>query len=149
LPPVESLTPESDFTPFMDKEVDSGVRREALKKLFSAPRYNVMDRLDIYIDDYSIPDPIPEEWLGKLAVMAGLGDVPGRQKAEREERERAERGEQELAERETAAASGDEPGDGEGRGTASPPAEAARPEGDATELRDETRPAPAVPPIAP
>ena len=91
LPPVESLTPESDFTPFMDSKVDPGVRREALKKLFSDPRYNVMDRLDIYIDDYSIPDPLPPEWLGKIAALSGLGDVPGRQKAEREARELAER----------------------------------------------------------
>ena len=91
LPPVESLTPESDFTPFMDSKVDPGVRREALKKLFSDPRFNVMDRLDTYIDDYSIPDPLPPEWLGKIAALSGLGDVPGRQKAEREARELAER----------------------------------------------------------
>ncbi|MBK8323841.1 MAG: DUF3306 domain-containing protein [Betaproteobacteria bacterium] len=91
LPPVESLTPESDFTPFMDSKVDPGVRREALKKLFSDPRFNVMDRLDTYIDDYSLPDPLPPEWLGKIAALSGLGDVPGRQKAEREARESAER----------------------------------------------------------
>ena len=29
LPPVESLTPESDFTPFMRAEVDPGTRRAA------------------------------------------------------------------------------------------------------------------------
>jgi hypothetical protein len=141
LPTVESLTPESDFTPFMEKEVDPGLRREALKKLFSDPRYNVMDRLDTYIDDYSIPDPMPEEWLGKLSAMAGLGDVPGRQKAEREARE--------LAEREAVGASGEGPGENEGREAAPPAAEAARPEADSAELRDETRPAPAPPPIAP
>lgn len=91
LPPVEDLTPESDFTPFMESKVDPGVRREALKKLFSDPRFNVMDRLDTYIDDYSIPDPLPPEWLGKIAALSGLGDVPGRLKAEREAREIAER----------------------------------------------------------
>ena len=91
LPPVSELTPESDFTAFMDAKVEPGVRREALKKLFADPRFNVMDGLDTYIDDYSIPDPLPEEWLGKLSAMAGLGDVPGRQKAEREARELAER----------------------------------------------------------
>jgi len=89
LPPIEDLTPESDFTPFMDSKVDPGVRREALKKLFGDPRFNVMDRLDTYIDDYSIPDPMPPEWLGKMAAMSGLGDVPGRLKAEREARELA------------------------------------------------------------
>jgi hypothetical protein len=74
LPPVESLTPESDFTPFMAHEVDEGVRRQALKALFSDPRFNVMDGLDVYIDDYSKPDPLPEGWLEKLNQVARLGD---------------------------------------------------------------------------
>ena len=74
LPPVESLTPESDFTPFMKSEVDPALRRQALRTLFRDPRFNVMDGLDVYIDDYSKPDPIPPEWLGKLAAMARLGD---------------------------------------------------------------------------
>ena len=74
LPPVESLTPDSDFSPFMGKEVDPLLRRTALKTLFRDPRFNVMDGLDVYIDDYSKPDPIPPEWLGKLNQMARLGD---------------------------------------------------------------------------
>jgi hypothetical protein len=74
LPPVESLTPESDFTPFMRSEVDPGLRRQALRTLFRDPRFNVMDGLDVYIDDYSKPDPIPPDWLGKLNQMARLGD---------------------------------------------------------------------------
>lgn len=74
LPPVESLTPESDFTPFMRSEVDPGLRRQALRTLFRDPRFNVMDGLDVYIDDFSKPDPIPPDWLGKLNQMARLGD---------------------------------------------------------------------------
>ena len=74
LPPVESLTPESDFAPFMAREVDEGVRRQALKTLFQDPRFNVMDGLDVYIDDYSKPDPLPEGWLEKLNQVARLGD---------------------------------------------------------------------------
>src|SRR5438105_14606020 len=31
-PPIESLTPESDFTPFMQEDVDPALRRGALKK---------------------------------------------------------------------------------------------------------------------
>ena len=73
LPPVESLTPESDFTGFMRPDVDEGLKRQALKALFKDPHYNVMDGLDIYISDYSLPDPIPESWLGQLNVMARLG----------------------------------------------------------------------------
>jgi hypothetical protein len=74
LPPVESLTPESDFSPFMRKDVEPGLRRAALKTLFRDPRFNVMDGLDVYIDDFSKPDPIPPDWLGKLNQMAHLGD---------------------------------------------------------------------------
>lgn len=73
LPPVASLTPESDFTPFMKGDVDPGVKREALKTLFRDPRFNVMDGLDVYIDDYSKPDPLPPEWLGQLNQMKRLG----------------------------------------------------------------------------
>ena len=73
LPPVESLTPESDFTPFMKAEVDPGVKRQAFKKLIEDPRYNVMDGLDVYIDDYSKPDPLPEGWLEKMNQVKHLG----------------------------------------------------------------------------
>jgi uncharacterized protein DUF3306 len=73
LPPLESLTPESDFAPFMQAEVDPGVRRQALKTLFQDPQFNVMDGLDVYIDDYSKPDPLPEGWLAKMNQVARLG----------------------------------------------------------------------------
>jgi hypothetical protein len=73
LPAVESLTPESDFSPFMRDGVDPGTRRLAVKKLFEDPRYNVMDGLDVYIDDYSKPDPLPEGWLEKMTQVARLG----------------------------------------------------------------------------
>jgi hypothetical protein len=72
-PPVESLTPESDFRPFMKPEIDPGLRRQALRTLFRDPHFNIMDGLDVYIDDYSRPDPIPESWMGQLAQMARLG----------------------------------------------------------------------------
>ena len=73
LPPVESLTPESDFHPFMKPDVDEGLKRRALKTLFQDPHYNEMDMLDIYVDDYSKPDPLPEGWLAKLRQMDRLG----------------------------------------------------------------------------
>jgi hypothetical protein len=67
LPPVESLTLASDFTPFFSAKVDETVKRAAMRKLFSDPHFNVMDGLDIYIDDYSQPDPMPPGMLDKLA----------------------------------------------------------------------------------
>ena len=66
LPSLEHVTYESDFAAFMHAKVDEGVRRAALRKLFGDPRFNVMDGLDIYIDDYSIEDPIPAAVLAQL-----------------------------------------------------------------------------------
>ncbi len=66
LPPVEGLSLSSDFTAFLKEEVSEALRRKALQKLFSDPHFNRMDGLDIYIDDYSQPDPIPPEMMAKL-----------------------------------------------------------------------------------
>jgi hypothetical protein len=70
---VAALTRESDFTRFMAPGVDSSVRNAAMKKLFSDPRFNVMDGLDVYIDDYGKPDPLPLEMLKKLRQSEMLG----------------------------------------------------------------------------
>ena len=66
LPPIDELSFESDFKAFMHAKVDEHLRRMALKKLFSDPRFNVMDGLDIYIDDYTKEDPIPPGMLAQL-----------------------------------------------------------------------------------
>ena len=66
LPPVETLTMESDFTGFLNPKVDENLRRSALRKLFSDPHFNVMDGLDTYIDDYSVSEPLPAEMLANL-----------------------------------------------------------------------------------
>lgn len=62
LPPVSELTSESDFTAFMQPKVPQALKRQALKQLFRDPHFNTMDGLDIYIDDYSVFTPIPEDW---------------------------------------------------------------------------------------
>ena len=64
---VQALTSESDFSPFVARGVAPEVRNAAMKKLFADPRFNVMDGLDTYIDDYSKPDPIPESMMRQLA----------------------------------------------------------------------------------
>lgn len=63
---AQALTPQSDFKPFMARGVAADVKNAAMKKLFTDPHYNVMDRLDTYIDDYSLPDPIPEAMLRQM-----------------------------------------------------------------------------------
>ena len=56
-----------DFSAFMKPDVDPAVQQAALKKMFTDPHFNVMDGLDIYIDDYSKPDPLPPGMLQRLA----------------------------------------------------------------------------------
>lgn len=67
---VAQLTPQSDFAPYMGRTVTQAVKNAALKKLFADPHFNVMDGLDIYIDDYSIPSPLsPEELKNMVAAQ--------------------------------------------------------------------------------
>jgi hypothetical protein len=70
---AQALTSGSDFRPFAAQGVEPAVRNAAMKKLFSDPHFNVMDRLDTYIDDYSRPDPIPRAMLRQLASGKFLG----------------------------------------------------------------------------
>ena len=53
-------------------------------KLFSDPRFNVMDGLDVYIDDYTKGDPIPPELLARLehAKRTLFGTGPQDEKGE-------------------------------------------------------------------
>ena len=84
-----------DFSAFMKPNVDPAVQQAAMKKLFSDPHFNIMDRLDIYIDDYSIPDPIPMEMLKRMVQSETLGlfrkfeDGPGAKVLAESEEEKA------------------------------------------------------------
>ena len=69
---VALLGPDADYAPFMVKAVDRAVQRSALKKLFSDPCFNVMDRLDIYIDDYNIASPVSATMLSGLQHASEL-----------------------------------------------------------------------------
>lgn len=62
-----------DFPRFVARDVDPAVKNAALKKLFADPQWNVMDGLDVYIDDYGKPDPLPESALRKMAQAQFLG----------------------------------------------------------------------------
>jgi hypothetical protein len=76
LPPVDALTFDSDFTAFLQPRIDQALRRQALKKLFRDPRFNVMDGLDVYIDDYSLPDPVPPELVKEMVHARLVLDPP-------------------------------------------------------------------------
>ena len=69
---VQQLTPDSDYSGFMARGVAPDVKNAAMKKLFTDPHFNVMDRLDIYIDDYSQPDPLPLAMLRQMTSAKTL-----------------------------------------------------------------------------
>lgn len=73
---AQSLTPQSDFQPFMQRGVGPEVRNAAMKKLFADPHFNVMDGLDVYIDDYNLPDPLPAGMLARMASAQFMKLVP-------------------------------------------------------------------------
>ena len=72
---TQALTPQSDFRRFVAADVDPEVKHAAMRKLFADPHFNVMDGLDIYIDDYNKPDPLPESMLRQMASAQFLGLV--------------------------------------------------------------------------
>ncbi len=66
LPPLDQMGPDSDFSAFMDRRVDDGLRRLALKKLFGDPRLNAADGLDVFSEDYSLLEDLPQEMVARL-----------------------------------------------------------------------------------
>ncbi len=66
LPPVEGLTPDSDFKPFMAANVDGATRRAALKKLFADAHFNVPDPYEAYSEDWTAGEKIPMAMLKTL-----------------------------------------------------------------------------------
>ena len=77
LPPVDKLTPESDFSGFMHPKVEDALRRLALKKLFRGdPHFNLPDPFEPNSRDWNIADPIPDAMLKTLnqARMLLLSD---------------------------------------------------------------------------
>ena len=74
LPPVDSLTFDSDYSAFMQPKIAEETKRAALRKLFSDPSFNVMDGLDIYVGDYTQSDPMPSGMLEKLTAVYAMLD---------------------------------------------------------------------------
>jgi hypothetical protein len=60
MPPVESLTAESDFSQFLAEGVSDALRQVALRKLFHLPAFNVVDGLNDYDDDYTTFEKLGE-----------------------------------------------------------------------------------------
>jgi hypothetical protein len=92
LPPVESLTPESEFSGFMHPKVKEELRRLALKKLFSDPHFNVPDPFEAYSGDWTGGEPISPELLATLNQARSVLFTEDEKKAA-DEREAAQKAE--------------------------------------------------------
>ncbi len=79
MPPLESLTADSDYSGFLSPRVSEGLRRAALRRLFHGAEFNVVDGLDEYADDFT-----RFETLGEIvtADMRHLLEVQARRQAE-------------------------------------------------------------------
>jgi len=53
MPPIESLTEDSDYSGFLSPKVSEALRKQALKKLFHCPGFNICDGLDDYDEDFT------------------------------------------------------------------------------------------------
>ena len=58
LPVLELLDQDSDYSAFLTPGVDAALRKRALRKLFSSPKFNVFDGLDTYRDDFTSFPPL-------------------------------------------------------------------------------------------
>lgn len=71
LPPIESLTKDSDFTGFLADGVSDDLRRQALRRLWNVdPLFGTQCNLDIFIDDYTkiIPIDIAKDTIYKVGL---------------------------------------------------------------------------------
>jgi len=53
MPPIDSLTEDSDYSGFLSPKVSEALRKQALRKLFHSPAFNICDGLDDYDGDYT------------------------------------------------------------------------------------------------
>lgn len=53
MPPIESLTEDSDYSGFLSPEVSDELRKQALRKLFLGSGFNICDGLDDYDEDFT------------------------------------------------------------------------------------------------
>ena len=79
MPPLESLSADSDYTGFLSPKVSETLRRAALRKLFHGDEFNIVDGLDEYAEDFTT-----FEALGDIVTsdMRHLIEVEAKKKAE-------------------------------------------------------------------
>ena len=112
LPPVDKLTPESDFSGFMHPKVEDALRRVALKKMFRGdPHFNLPDPFEPFSGDWTVAATIPDEMLKSLnQARTLLFSDEEKQELAKQEAAAAAQAQAPAAEREAPPSSPDEPG---------------------------------------
>jgi hypothetical protein len=66
MPPLESLSEESDFSQFFSSGVSDELRNLALRRLFNLPQFNIRDGLNDYDEDFSKMPALAQEVAAKM-----------------------------------------------------------------------------------
>lgn len=90
MPPVESLTEESDFSAFMSSGVSDKLRNMALRKMFHAPVFNIRDGLDEYDEDYTFFEPLGDIVTSDMKHQIEMRELKRLEEAEAEAKAEAE-----------------------------------------------------------
>jgi len=58
MPPLDTLGDDDDYSAFLSKGVSDTLRKQALRRLFRSPKFNVVDGLDDYAEDFTSFAPL-------------------------------------------------------------------------------------------
>ena len=95
LPSLDELGDDSDYSAFLSPEVDESLRRQALRRLFRSPKFNVCDGLDDYCEDFT-----------QFAPLGGIVTADMRHQVERAAKQALARLEESASRDEAPAAAG-------------------------------------------
>lgn len=82
MPPIESLSEDSDYSLFMSPGVSDKLRNLALRKMFHVPAFNIRDGLDEYDEDYTY-----FEALGDIVTCDMKHQIEMQEKKKKEQQE--------------------------------------------------------------
>lgn len=84
MPPLESLHQDADVSMFFSAKVSPQLRRQALRRLFHAPKFNIRDGLDDFDEDYTYFAPLGDTVTADMRYMKEVAERRARELAERE-----------------------------------------------------------------
>lgn len=88
MPPLESLHQDADVSMFFSAKVSPQLRRQALRRLFHAPKFNIRDGLDDFDEDYTYFAPLGDTVTADMRYMKDVAERRVRELADREARAR-------------------------------------------------------------